>query len=77
MQEGGGGIYRERVTWKHTLPYVKQPANGNLLYQQGAEIAALQQPRGVGGGREVQEGEDICIPVADSCYWMAETKTIL
>ena len=22
---------------------------------------------GVGGGREVQEGEDICIPVADSC----------
>ena len=22
---------------------------------------------GVGGGREVQEGEDICIPMADSC----------
>ena len=22
---------------------------------------------GVGGGREVEEGGDICIPVADSC----------
>ena len=22
---------------------------------------------GVGGGREVQEGGDICMPVADSC----------
>ena len=22
---------------------------------------------GVGGGREVQEGGDICIPMADSC----------
>ena len=25
----------ERVTWKHTLPYVKQRANGNLLYDSG------------------------------------------
>ena len=31
---------------------------------------ALYQPRGVGwegDGKEVQEGEDICIPMADSC----------
>ena len=28
---------------------------------------------GVGGGREVQEGGDICIPMADSCCCMAET----
>ena len=32
---------------------------------------------GVGGGREVQEGGDICIPVADSCWYMAETNAIL
>ena len=32
---------------------------------------------GVGGGREVQEGGDICIPMADSCWWMAEPITIL
>ena len=25
----------ERVTWKLTLPYVKQIANGNLLYGSG------------------------------------------
>ena len=30
----------------------------------------------MGGGREVQEGGDICIPVADSCGCMAETNTI-
>ena len=27
----------------------------------------LEVWEGVGGGREVQEGEDICIPMADSC----------
>ena len=32
---------------------------------------------GVGGRREVQEGGDICIPMADSRWWMAETNTIL
>ena len=32
---------------------------------------------GVGGNREVQEGGDICIPMVDSCSWMAETNTIL
>ena len=32
---------------------------------------------GVGDGREVQEGGDICIPMADPCWCMAETNTIL
>ena len=27
--------YMERVTWKLTLPYVKQIASGNLLYGSG------------------------------------------
>ena len=33
----------------------------------------------VGDGREAQEGTVICIPVADSCWYMAmaETSTIL
>ena len=30
-----------------------------------------------GGGKEVSEGEDICIPMADSCWCLAETNTIL
>ena len=32
---------------------------------------------GVEGYREVQEGEDICTPMADSCLCTAETNTIL
>ena len=32
---------------------------------------------GVGGGKEVQEGGNICIPMADSCRYMAETITLL
>ena len=32
---------------------------------------------GVGGGRKVQEGGDIHIPVADSCGRVAETNTRL
>ena len=30
-----------------------------------------------GGGREVQEEGDTCIPMADSCWCMAESNTIL
>ena len=32
---------------------------------------------GEGGGREVQEGRDIGIPMPDSCWCLAETNTIL
>ena len=38
----------ERVTWKLTFPYVKQIANGNLLYGSGNSTGALYQPREVG-----------------------------
>ena len=41
----------ERVTWKLTLPYVKQPT-GICSMAQETETGALYQPRGVGwGGR--------------------------
>ena len=32
---------------------------------------------GLGGGKEVQEGGDICILMADACRYMAEISTIL
>ena len=32
---------------------------------------------GVGCGREVPEGGDICIPMTDSCLCIAETSTTL
>ena len=34
-ERGGEGEIMERVTWKLTLPYVKQIANRNLLYGSG------------------------------------------
>ena len=37
----------------------------------------LEECDGMGDGRGVQEGWDICIPVADSCLCMEETNTIL
>ena len=61
----------ERVTWKLTLPHVKQIANGNLLYGSGnSNRGSVSNQEGWGGegdGTEVQKGGDICIPVADSC----------
>ena len=35
MDMGGGEGEMYGVTWKLTLPYVKQIANGNLLYGSG------------------------------------------
>ena len=32
--------YMERVTWKHTLSYVKLTANGNLPYNSGSSNGA-------------------------------------
>jgi len=31
---------------------------------------------GEGDGREVQKGEDICIPMADSCWGLTENNKI-
>ena len=60
----------ERVTRKLTSPYVKYIANGNFLclreLKQGLCIN-LEGWDGAGDRREVQEGGDTCIPMADSC----------
>ena len=60
----------ERVTWILTLPYVKYIANGVCCMAQETQTVTLYQPRGwdgMGDGREVLKGGDICIPMADSC----------
>ena len=42
----------ERVTWKLTLPYVKQVAKRNLLYGSGNSNRGSVSTKGVGwGGR--------------------------
>ena len=37
----------------------------------------LEEWNGEGGGRELQEGGDICVHMADSCCHRAETNTTL
>ena len=51
---------------------------GICCMTQGTPTGAPYQPRcdGEGDGREVQEGGDVCIPMADSCCCMAEANTI-
>ena len=55
----------------YTLPYLKQRASGNLLYDVGSSNQGLcdnlEGWDGVESGREVLEGGDIYIPMADSC----------
>ena len=54
----------------YTLPYIKQIASGNLLYEAGSSNPVLcdnlEGWDSVGGRKEVQKGGDIHIPMADS-----------
>ena len=52
-----------------------------LLYGAGSSKLVLRNNLeawdGVGGEKEVQEGKDICIPMADSCLGLTENSKIL
>ena len=66
----------EKVTWKLTIPYVKQIAKGAIAVwlrtlKQGLCIN-LEGWYGEGDGREVQKRGDISIPMADSCGGLTE-----
>ena len=64
----------------NTLPCVKQIAGGNLLYSTGSSAqcsVTTYMGDGGWGGREVQEGGDRCIHMADSLHCTAETNTTL
>ena len=65
----------------YTLPCVKQKASGNLL-KNHRELSSvfcddLEKWNGQVGGREVQEGGDICIQIADILGCTLETNTPL
>ena len=60
------------ITWKLTLPCVKQTANRNFLSGSGNSNreGLCINPEGWDGegyGREVHKGGEICIPMADAC----------
>ena len=69
--EGEGGMNKEGSIETYTSPCVKWTASGNLLYDAGSSNLVLcdnlEGWDGEGGEREVQEGGDIGIPMADSC----------
>ena len=81
MAGRGSGMNWEIEIDIYTLPCVKQRAIGNLLYTTGSSagcsVGTYMCGMGGGCGREVQEGGDICIHIADSLCYTAETNTTL
>ena len=79
VREGEGGMLGVSSTETHTVPYVKSPV-GFAMWCRLSKTDALCRPRGVGwgeGGRESQEGGNTSVAMADLCWCMAETSTIL
>ena len=53
---------------------------GIFCVTQGAQTGALRQAEGWGGegdGKEVRDGVNMGVPVADSCRYMTENHKIL
>ena len=77
---GEGGMIWENRIEAYTLPYVTQKSSGSLMYDAGYPKSVLCDNLEGEGGRHVggvQDGGDVCIPVSDSCCYMAKTITIL
>ena len=78
------GEARGGMDWDSSIDYthchVKQPV-GSCCMAQGAQLSALWRPRRAGWGemgrREVQEGADICMLIADSLCSTANTNNII
>ena len=69
--------YMERVTWKIILPYIKQTANWNLLYDyENSNWGKVECGRRWEGGSK-ERGGDICMPLTDSRWCLREASTIL
>ena len=58
----------ERGAWKHAHYHTENREPVRICgMTQGTVLYNLEGWEEVGSGREVQEGEDICTPTADSC----------
>lgn len=63
---------------KYSLPAGKIDSQWKAtVWTQSLSPVASESLEGLGGGREVPEGEDMCVLATDSCYCMAEVNTIL
>ena len=80
--EGKGGMnWESNIETYISITNLKYLASGNLPYDirnsKPVLCDNLEERDGVRGGREVQEGGGICVPMADSRWCMAEIKIIL
>ena len=62
----------------YTLPCIKQIASGKLLYnhREFNSVFCDDLERWDGGRRELQEGGDICVHIADSLCCITVTNTM-
>ena len=72
--EGEGGTTWGQSLETYILPYVKQIAIESWLNDAGNSNPVLfdnlEEVDGVGGGREVQDGGDICLYIYTYCWFM-------
>ena len=72
--EGEGGTTWEQSIETYVSPYAIQIAIENWLYDAGNSNPVLsdnlEELDGVGGGREVQDGGDICLYIYTYCWFM-------
>ena len=80
MGEGEGGMIRENSIQTCILSYVKQVTSPGLMHETGCSgLVHCDDPdgwdrEGLGG---VFRMGNTCIPMADSCQYMAKNTTIL
>ena len=69
MGKGEVWTNRESTIEIYTPPCAKQIASGKLLYgaESSGRCSVMVWRDGVGSEKEVKEGEEIHVPVADSC----------
>ena len=68
--EGEGGLNGESSLEIYTLPYLNRKPVGTCGMTQKTQLGLYDNPEGwdgVGVGKGVQGGRDICIPMVDSC----------
>ena len=71
MGEGEGGMIRENGIETCIISYMKRITSPGSMHDTGClGLVHWDDPErwnGQGGGRGFQDGEHVCIPVADSC----------
>ena len=78
MGEGEGGTNWESSIETYTLTYLKFDSQWKLAYDAASPNQVcydnLDGRDGIGGGRKVHQGGDMCIPMADSCWYRTENQ---